>query len=42
MQPVLGHGGPCHEGLLLGSVNQPSPAVPDAPRWFNPMLAARQ
>ena len=38
-QAVLSHVG---EGLVLGSVNHPSPAVPDAPRWFNRMLAARQ
>ena len=36
--PLHGH---VAEGLLLGSVNQPSPAVPDAPRLFNRMLAAR-
>jgi len=32
-------------GELLGMhvlVNQPSPTVPDAPRWFNRVLAARQ
>jgi hypothetical protein len=32
-------------GELLGMhvlVNRPSDAVPDAPRWFNRVLAARQ
>jgi len=32
-------------GELLGMhvlVNQPSDVVPDAPRWFNRVLAARQ
>ena len=32
-------------GELLGMhvlVNQPSQTVPDAPRWFNRVLAARQ
>ena len=37
--PLHGHAG---EGLLPGSVSQPSPAAPDASRRFNRTLAARK